>query len=433
MEEDGEHILSPLLTKPRIKKQFERLERVVKEGQKRVDYTTAHNPEIVKAISVVERFLRKKRRPCYGGQAINALLPKGRKFYDSNYNIPDYDFFSPSPGEDVEELIKDLEDAGFTDIFKKVGVHDGTTKLYVNFIPIADISETLPGVYDIIIKKARVINGISYCNEDFLRMLMYLELSRPRGEVKRWSKVFERLTLLNEAYPPGNCNEQIRTPTINSEDRKMCLEYCIRHKCVVVSPEFLTMMESGKSSVSFKHLVDLGGPVLFFSSSMQQDAEDLKSILNESGRGGIRIESKKFPTDSIFNFATLKRRGTPVALLFQEDACHAYTSLKLHEGDNMRIAMPDLYLQLYYSLMFFGKREKAYFENSFECLINKIHAIVSKARDFPTEFLPAFGLRCSGHQMGIATLLRLKQQRAKGHTRKNDKSRRGGTRKNRRS
>ena len=256
MEEDGEHILSPLLTKPRIKKQFERLERVVKEGQKRVDYTTAHDPEIVKAISVVERFLRKKRRPCYGGQAINALLPKGRKFYDSNYNIPDYDFFSPSPAEDVEELIKDLEDAGFTDIFKKVGVHDGTTKLYVNFIPIADISEILQGVYDIIIKKARIINGISYCNEDFLRMLMYLELSRPRGEVKRWSKVFERLTLLNEAYPPGNCNEQIRTPTINSEDRKMCLEYCIRHKCVVVSPEFLTMMESGKSSVSFKHLVE---------------------------------------------------------------------------------------------------------------------------------------------------------------------------------
>jgi hypothetical protein len=91
--------------------------------------------------------------------------------------------------------------------------------------------------------------------------------------------------------------------------------------------------------------------------------------------------------------------------------------------------MPDLYLQLYYSLMFFGKREKAFFENSFQCLINKIHAIVSKARDFPTEFLPAFGLRCSGHQMGIATLLRLKQQRGKV-TRKNDKSRRGGTRKN---
>jgi hypothetical protein len=433
MEEDGEHILSPLLTKPRIKKQFERLERVVKEAQKRVDYTTAHNPEIVKAISVVERFLRKKKRPCYGGQAINALLPKGRKFYDSNYNIPDYDFFSPSPEEDVEELIKDLEEAGFEDIYKRVGVHDGTTKLYVNFVPIADISESLPGVYDIIIKRARTVNGIVYCDEDFLRMLMYLELSRPRGEVKRWSKVFERLTLLNEAYPPGNCNEQIRTPTINSEDRKMCLEYCIRHKCVVVSPEFLTIMDSAKNFVSFKHLVDLGGPVLFFSSSMQQDAEDLKSILNESGRGGIRIESKKFPTDSIFNFATLKRRGTPVALLFQEDACHSYTTLKLPEGENMRIAMPDLYLQLYYSLMFFGKREKVYFENSFECLINKIHAILSKARDSPTEFLPSFGLRCSGHQMGIATLLRLKQQRAKGQSRKADKSRVRNTRRNRRS
>ena len=410
MEKDAEHLLSPLLTKPRIQKQLEQLEKVVKEAQKRVDYTMAHDPEILKAINIVEKFLRKKKRPCYGGQAINALLPKERKFYDKKFNIPDYDFFSPTPTEDIDELINELEDAGFDEIYKKMGVHDGTAKLYVNFVPIADISEVGTGMYELMVKRARTVDGILYCDEDYLRMLMYLELSRPRGEVKRWSKVYERLTLLNDAYPPGRCNDAIKTVPIDREDRKVCLEYCIRHKNVVVGPEFLILMKDGQDTVSFKHLLNLDGPVMFFSSTVEQDMEDLKSILSDTD--SIEIEYNKFPVDSIFNFATIKRNSKPIALIFEEDACHSYTTLYVREGrEKMRLAMPDLYLQLYYSLMMYGRREKEYFDNSFECLIQKIHAIVSKARDFPTRFLPAFGIRCSGHQRGIATLLRARQQR----------------------
>lgn len=410
MEEDAEHILSPLLTKPRIQKQLETLEKVVKEAQKRVDYTVAHNPDILKAINIVERFLRRNKRPCYGGQAINALLPKERQFYDKKFNIPDYDFFSPKPTEDIKVLIRQLEDAGFDEIYKKMGVHDGTAKLYVNFVPIADISEVSPGMYELMVKRGRTVDGILYCDEDYLRMLMYLELSRPRGEVKRWSKVYERLTLLNDAYPPGRCNDAIKSVPINREDRKVFLEYCIRHKNVVVGPEFLGLMKDGQDTVSFKHLLNLDGPVMFFSSTVEQDMEDLKSILSENNL--IESEYMKFSIDSIFNFATLKRSSKPIALIFKEDACHAYTILHIREGrEKMRLAMPDLYLQLYYSLLIYGRREKEYFDNSFECLIQKIHAIVNKARNFPTRFLPAFGIQCSGHQMGIATLLRARQQR----------------------
>ena len=38
---------------------------------------------------------------------------------------------------------------------------------------------------------------------------MYLELSRPAGDVTRWEKVLKRLTLLNRHYPMKNprCNE----------------------------------------------------------------------------------------------------------------------------------------------------------------------------------------------------------------------------------
>ena len=39
--------------------------------------------------------------------------------------------------------------------------------------------------------------GIKCASPDILRISMYLELSRPDGNIERWNKVFERLSLLN--------------------------------------------------------------------------------------------------------------------------------------------------------------------------------------------------------------------------------------------
>ena len=50
-------------------------------------------------------------------------------------------------------------------------------------------------------KDAINVKGIFYSPPNFLRMLMYLELSRPAGDIGRWEKVLKRLTLLNKHYP----------------------------------------------------------------------------------------------------------------------------------------------------------------------------------------------------------------------------------------
>jgi hypothetical protein len=106
------------------------------------------------------------------------------------------------------------------------------------------------------------------------------------------------------------------------------------------------------------------------------------------------------------------RRGKErIALIFQEDSCHAYTILKVDGGAEMRVGTPDLLLHLYYTLAIFGKKEKGYFQNSLDCLVKKLFQISQNSRSHPTTFVPAFGLRCSGHQRGIATLLKLKAER----------------------
>ena len=63
-----------------------------------------HKSDVQKIIEIVERFLKKKKRICYGGTAINNILPEEKQFYDKSIELPDYDFFSPTPLKDAKEL-----------------------------------------------------------------------------------------------------------------------------------------------------------------------------------------------------------------------------------------------------------------------------------------------------------------------------------------
>ena len=192
-------------TQPHFKEQSELIKRASEVAQQKIDYSTAHNDQILYAIEIVEQFLRKTRRICYGGQAINAHLPERYKIYDPTYSIPDYDLFTPSPVNDIQYLVKLLQKAGFEEISIREGMHEGTTKIYVDYVPVADITAIHPKIYQTLYKRSAIFDGIHYLDANSLRMLMYVELSRPRGEVRRWSKVFERLMIFNEFVPLTPC------------------------------------------------------------------------------------------------------------------------------------------------------------------------------------------------------------------------------------
>ena len=388
-----------------MKRQLARLDEVATEGKKRIDYAVAHDPQVQKAIEVVERFLRKTKRVCYGGQAINSLLPKQHQFYDERYNIPDYDFFTPDVKGDVNQLMKELEAVGFDDVKKKVGIHDGTYKVYVNFIPVADCTEMDPRYFKILLKRAVSSGGIFYADPDFLRMLMYLELSRPRGQLDRWRKVYERLSLLNREFPVGLCEKTISFHNgPGSEIRRKCLRFCMQNKRVVIGPEMIPVLEDGTGRLSLESLVDIDAPIMFLSPQARLDAEDLMDILDM--RLNKEVETPLL-TD-LYEAQMIRHGRTPVALILQENACHAYTMIN---KDMLRVGTPDLLLQIYYSIHLFGQKTAAFFPSNMECLIQKVHRIASHARNTPTEFVPAFGVRCSGRQPGFASLLKEREVR----------------------
>ncbi len=161
----------------------------------------AQDPLVQESLKTVEAFLKTHPVLCYGGTAINNLLPPEDRFYDPKTEIPDYDFFSRTPQEHAMFLANQLKEVGIKNIEVKPGIHLGTFKVYADFEGVADITFLEPKIFDRLWDENVSRDGIHYVSPDFLRMSMYLELSRPRGDVSRWKKVYERLLLLNKHYP----------------------------------------------------------------------------------------------------------------------------------------------------------------------------------------------------------------------------------------
>ena len=170
-------------------------------AEERSARSMASDPAIGRIMSAVEEFLRKKKLVCYGGMAINAMLPENEKFYDRKMEVPDYDCFTPNAIRDSKELADQLHKLGFANVSAQPGLHAGTYKVYVEFIPVADFTEMNAKLFKSISKHAVIEDGIRYAPADYLRMSMHLELSRPDGQVSRWEKVMQRLMLLNEHKP----------------------------------------------------------------------------------------------------------------------------------------------------------------------------------------------------------------------------------------
>jgi hypothetical protein len=440
MESEIEHTIidSDYFDKKTFQAQLERITKASEDAQDRVDYSSAHDDHILHAIEVVEEFLRKKHRLCYGGQAINAHLPAKYKFYDPKTSVPDYDFFTPHQAQDIHALVKDLRKAGFHEISAREGMHEGTVKIYVDYVPVADMTEIDPRLYRILSQREYRVDGISYLDSNSLRMLMYLELSRPRGEVRRWPKVYERLALFNAFVPAKSCRVAKRPfkGALNRDQASFVMNYVIHHKRVFAGADLVSLYDHsfgshGAKAAKASWILRTKKPILFFSSESESDAKLLRAELS-----ALRASP---PTATVATTATTtasSTKPTPITIksvsskgvdllpsmkmicqgdqclvfIIDQTACHSYFNVPVNEGNILRIASMDTLITLYFSL---GLLDSAYFDmGSMECLANRLVEISTKARERPEDFaFPFVSLSCVGHQTTMPSLIRAKVKR----------------------
>jgi len=403
-------IQSPDLEKPHVKDLLKALEATVEIAKDIRNTKNFANPSLRKGLEIVEKFIKSKKRVCYGGMAINAHLPEEKQFYDFTKNLPDYDFFSPDADQDIKDIVNILNIEGLPYVESKFSVHEGTTKIFVDFSAVADITQASPEFYSNILKRSYLHKGIHYIDANFLRMSMYLELSRPMGEVERWSKVYSRLLLFNQYVPflVRGCRP-VPLRSVSLEERNSILEFCISNSLIYCGGDLESFYKNPKKDSSW--LTRSKNPLIAYSNNILGDIHSLKIILDRINKKKLHIY-KWSPKDNDLPFLLgLMHNGKIYALLVEVSACHSYNTIIYKKHSELRVASLDTLITLFYGLSFI-KGLEGLVSSSFSCIANSIAALSSKTRDLgKNSGLEPIPLTCMGHQPSKESLLLAKYLR----------------------
>lgn len=419
------------------------LRSAVDKIEKNTGYTLINNPSVKTIIEIVEHFLRDKKRICYGGTAINNILPLKDQFYDKKVELPDYDFYSPDPMKDAKELADIYYKKGFEEVEAKAGMHPGTFKVFVNYVPVADITYLIDDIYKNIKKRAIIVDGIYYTPANYLRMSMYLELSRPNGDVSRWEKVLKRLSLLNKHYPlkgrrcdreeiqrlfeygvkksissiESNSNRSDKSrDSLNSQDSNYgdsifitVRDSLIAQGCVFFGAYANRMVL--KQHPKIKHIpVDKIPDFDVLSIEPRNTARIIKERLTDMGIKKIKIQKRNGVGEIIAPHYEIKVGKETIAFIYEPLACHSYNEIKFG-SKTVRIATIDTMLSFY--LAFAYVKRPYYNENRIICMSEYLFDVQQKNRLTQKGLLKRFTIDCYGEQLTMEKMRADKSDRYK--------------------
>jgi len=392
------------------------LRTAVDKAEERQGRKTANSPEIKQIITIVENFIRQKKLICYGGTAINNILPKQDQFYNKDIEIPDYDFYSADALNDAKELTDIYVKEGFVEVEAKSGQHFGTFKVFVNFIPVADITLLPKELFNAIKNEAIKIYGILYAPPNLLRMGMYLELSRPAGDVSRWEKVLKRLTLLNKHYPlnANQCNH-IDFQRKMGDDENVDKIYDNVQQTLV--DQGVVFFGGYALSIYAQHMPHhLRRQLLkipdfdVLSEEPTVTAQIIKERLNDINVKNVKIIKRPSIGEIIAPHYEIRVGKDTVAFIYEPLACHSYNVIK-ESGYDVKVATIDTMLSFY--LAFLYANRPYYDKNRIMCMSKYLFEVQEKNRLAQKGVLRRFSINCMGHQETIEEMRAEKAEKFK--------------------
>jgi hypothetical protein len=392
------------------------LRQAVDTSEERQGAQIATSPDVQRIIKILEDFLVRKKLICYGGTAINNILPKEAQFYDRDLEVPDYDFFSSNAMEDAKELANQYYIAGYDEVEAKAGVHVGTFKVYVNFLPIADITQLHPVLYERLMPETITIAGIKYTPPNYLRMSMYLELSRPSGDVSRWEKVLKRINLLNKYYPlkGTNCDAidfQRGMDIKENQDKSESIYYLARDSFIDQGVVFLggygTALYSEYMENNQRRQVEKIPDFDVLAENPEKCAAIVRDKLQDAGYKNIKIVRHTPLGEVIPEHVEISINGDIIALIYKPIACHSYNKIDV-SGKTVLVATIDTMLSFYLAFLY---ANKDYFDKDrMLCMASYLFDVEQKNGLEQKGLLKRFSIDCYGKQ---PTLEEMRAEKAK--------------------
>ena len=379
------------------------------QGEKKIS-----SPAIQRIIQIVENFARKNNIICYGGTAINNILPEEDQFYNKDIEIPDYDFYSSNALNDAIKLSDIYVNEGFTEVEAKSGQHHGTYKVYVDFIPVADISYMPKELFNAIKKDAIKIQGIMYSPPNLLRMGMYLELSRPQGDVSRWEKVLKRLSLLNKNYPlKGKECMQIDFQRRMSDSKASNVIYDVVKEAfveqgVIFFGGYALSLYSQYMPEELRRKLQKIPDFDVLSEKPLETAKYIQEKLYDIGITDVKIIRRPGIGEIVAPNYEIKVSNDTIAFIYEPLACHSYNIIK-QDDYQVKIATIDTILSFY--LAFLYANRSYYDKDRILCMANFLFDVQEKNRLTQHALLKRFSLNCMGHQQTIEEMRAEKAQK----------------------
>ena len=401
-------------------KELEIVKAAVEAIERRKGKQLVLEPDVQAVIDTVERFISSKKLVCYGGTAINNIMPEQYRFYDTETELPDYDFYSPNALEDAKELADICFSLGYNEVEAKSGSHPGTYKVFVNFMAIADITQMDHTLFNKLRTSAYIKNQIHYAPTDFLRMAMYLELSRPDGDVSRWEKVLKRLTLLNKAYPmqikkcariemqrPMNDGKLHRNHSAVQNKIYDITQRVLMSSDIVFIGGFADILYSRylpkKERLHLKHHPEFD----VLSNAPKEVADLIKMSLVANGIDAVSVEKMPSIGEIVSDHYKISVGGEIIVLIYKPTACHSYNTISLNKHV-IKVASIDTMLMFYLAFSF---ADRDYYDRDrIMCLASLLFHIQKYNRLRQTGLLKRFGRSCYGTQ---ETLESLRKEKAK--------------------
>jgi hypothetical protein len=379
------------------------IEKIVDLAQEKIDRENANNPVIKTSLNIVEKFIKSNRVMCYGGTAINNLLPPEDRFYDPTIDIPDYDFFSEIPQIHSATIADQLANKGLKSVEVKPGVHIGTFKVFADYIGVADVSHLDKPIFEKLWKDSVVKDKIHYVPPNFLRMSIYLELSRPKGDISRWKKVSTRLALLNKHYPvecPESSNKV--SATYLNEDVKNKLEKLLIKENVVLLGFNAAILEK-RATDKWQLPLD----ILVTPDRREDVVKKCLDIFESSS-------NSKLKTDDVPQYGEIipphtdiddpKTKSTLIRI-YETEACHSY-----HKAPSgLMIASIPTILQFFFAMLYAPEEYLDEIpEQRFLCMAQRL---VEMANDnLPRRYKLLTPITCLGEQK---TLVEIRAEKSK--------------------
>jgi len=295
---------------------------------KRKNYT---KPEL---FNIINDYISTNKLICYGGMAINNIIPEtSERFYDE-IDIPDYDCFTIHAIKDAIKLSEKIS-MKYENVEVKSAMFKGTYKIFVNFIPIVDFTQIDKQLYEKIKFSSLKIKDIYYASPNYLRMNIHLELSRPLGDISRWIKIYQRLDLLNK-YHPFIYNKNINEVNVSYDRYDELTE---------LSKKWVILGEYAMKYFKFPSKYNKSNSNIFIL------VDSLEEVKQELDSNNFYYTIDSYSNKFINNFYEFKFNNESLLYVFITNSCQSYIKIK-EKGTIVKIANVDTMSMIYYALSF---------------------------------------------------------------------------------